>query len=367
MSDRGKRLDSMLERIKEVWAGSDVGPRSRALPGSWSAAGVDASFERAAEFGDGWIAGGSGPEHSPGLPRRSGPPGPRPAVRASPGWSGSPTSPSATVPQENAERYLGDYYAWLGEEIAGRSPARRSRTPKPCRARRAYEAAGCDELIIFPASADAAQVELLADAAAERRGAPMAPTTCRSSSSPTRTSSRPGSRRTAAADGFWLKIAKKGAGVESVDYAEALEVALCFGWIDSQKSGFDEKHFLQRFTPRRPRGRWSQINREKAEALIAPGRMRPAGLAEVEAAKADGRWEAAYEGQRTAEVPADLQRASSTRNKAAREFFAGARRRQPLRDPLPPRGGEEAGDPRAPPAEIRRHARARREDPQKGR
>jgi uncharacterized protein YdeI (YjbR/CyaY-like superfamily) len=125
----------------------------------------------------------------------------------------------------------------------------------------------------------------------------------------------------AAAGGIWLKIAKKGSGIESVTYAEALELALCFGWIDSQKRGFDEKHFLQRFTPRRPRGKWSQINREKAEGLIAAGAMRPAGLAEVEAAKADGRWDAAYAGQRTAEVPADLQ-LELDGNEAARKFFA---------------------------------------------
>jgi uncharacterized protein YdeI (YjbR/CyaY-like superfamily) len=125
----------------------------------------------------------------------------------------------------------------------------------------------------------------------------------------------------AGSDGVWLKIAKKGSGAESVSYAEALEVALCFGWIDSQKRGFDERHFLQRFTPRRPRGRWSKINRKKAEDLIEAGRMRPAGMAEVEAAKADGRWEAAYEGQRTASVPADLQRELDSRP-AAREFFA---------------------------------------------
>jgi uncharacterized protein YdeI (YjbR/CyaY-like superfamily) len=122
--------------------------------------------------------------------------------------------------------------------------------------------------------------------------------------------------------GLWLKIAKKGTGKRSVTYAEALELALCFGWIDSQKRGFDEEYFLQRFTPRRPRGRWSQINREKAEALIAAKRMRPAGLAEVEAAKADGRWEAAYAGQRTAEVPEDLQRELDA-NPAAAGFFAG--------------------------------------------
>jgi uncharacterized protein YdeI (YjbR/CyaY-like superfamily) len=121
--------------------------------------------------------------------------------------------------------------------------------------------------------------------------------------------------------GLWLKIAKKGSGVESVSYAEALELALCFGWIDSQKRGLDERHFLQRFTPRRPRGKWSLINREKAEGRIASGAMRPAGLAEVEAAKADGRWQAAYAGQRTAEVPEDLQR-ELDRSEAAREFFA---------------------------------------------
>lgn len=126
----------------------------------------------------------------------------------------------------------------------------------------------------------------------------------------------------AAAEGVWLKIAKKGSGVESVTYAEALELALCFGWIDSQKRGFDEKHFLQRFTPRRPRGRWSKINREKAEALLAEGSVRPAGMAEVEAAKADGRWEAAYAGQRTAKIPEDLQHELDA-SPAAAQFFAG--------------------------------------------
>jgi uncharacterized protein YdeI (YjbR/CyaY-like superfamily) len=125
----------------------------------------------------------------------------------------------------------------------------------------------------------------------------------------------------AGSEGVWLKIAKKGAAEPSVSYAEALELALCFGWIDSQKRGHDEQHFLQRFTPRRPRGRWSKINREKAEALVADKRMRPSGLAEVEAAKADGRWEAAYEGQRTAAIPVDLQRELDA-NPAAAEFFA---------------------------------------------
>jgi uncharacterized protein YdeI (YjbR/CyaY-like superfamily) len=121
--------------------------------------------------------------------------------------------------------------------------------------------------------------------------------------------------------GLWLKIAKKGAPEPSVTYGEALDLALCFGWIDSQKRGHDETHFLQRFTPRRPRGRWSKINRKKAEALAASGALRPSGAAEVAAAKEDGRWEAAYEGQRTAEVPDDL-RAALDANPAAATFFA---------------------------------------------
>ena len=122
-------------------------------------------------------------------------------------------------------------------------------------------------------------------------------------------------------DGVWLKIAKKGAAEPSVTYDEAVELGLCFGWIDSQVRRFDDQHYIQRFTPRRPRGRWSKINREKAEALMEAGKMRPAGLAEVEAAKADGRWEAAYEGQRTAKVPPDLQRELDA-NPTAAEFFA---------------------------------------------
>lgn len=121
--------------------------------------------------------------------------------------------------------------------------------------------------------------------------------------------------------GVWLQIAKKGATAPTVTYEEAVELGLCFGWIDSQVRRFDEEHYIQRFTPRRPRGRWSKINREKAEALIAAGRMRPAGMAEVEAARSDGRWEAAYEGQRTAKVPPDLQQELDA-NPAAAAFFA---------------------------------------------
>src|SRR5436309_169395 len=112
----------------------------------------------------------------------------------------------------------------------------------------------------------------------------------------------------ASSDGVSVQIAKKGTGLESVRYPEVLESALCFGWIDARRQALDEQWFLQRFTPRRARSRWSKINRETAERLIASGRMRPAGLAEVERAKADGRWEAAYEGQRSIAIPEDLQR-----------------------------------------------------------
>src|SRR5439155_8599240 len=99
-------------------------------------------------------------------------------------------------------------------------------------------------------------------------------------------------------DGIWIKIAKKGSGIAGVRYPEVLESALCFGWIDGRREALDEQHFLQRFTPRRSRSRWSRINRDTAERLIAEGRMRPAGLAEVERAKEDGRWQAAYESQK---------------------------------------------------------------------
>src|SRR5205814_4315444 len=103
--------------------------------------------------------------------------------------------------------------------------------------------------------------------------------------------------------GVWLKIAKKGSGVESVSHAEALESALCYGWIDGQRRALDERFFLQRFTPRSARSRWSRINRDKTDELVQQRRMKPAGLAEIERARADGRWDAAYEGQRRATVP----------------------------------------------------------------
>ena len=111
----------------------------------------------------------------------------------------------------------------------------------------------------------------------------------------------------AASDGVWLKFAKKGSGVETVVYAEALDVALCYGWIDSQVARLDERFYLQKFTPRRARSKWSQINREKIEALTRQGRMKPAGLEQVELAKADGRWDAAYASPANVEMPDDLQ------------------------------------------------------------
>lgn len=96
-------------------------------------------------------------------------------------------------------------------------------------------------------------------------------------------------------EGVWLKVAKKSSGKRTVSVPEALEIALCYGWIDGQRKALDGDYFLQRFTPRRRRSRWSKINRDSATALIEWGRMRPPGLAEVERAKADGRWAAAYD------------------------------------------------------------------------
>lgn len=122
------------------------------------------------------------------------------------------------------------------------------------------------------------------------------------------------------ARGLWLKIAKKDAGIASVTYAGALEVALCHGWIDGQKRACDERYFLQRFTPRRPGSAWSKINVGHVERLVAAGRMRPAGLREVESAKADGRWEAAYAGAARMAVPDELA-AALAGNRRARAFF----------------------------------------------
>ena len=124
-----------------------------------------------------------------------------------------------------------------------------------------------------------------------------------------------------ATTGVWLRLAKKNAGQATVSYAEAIESALCHGWIDGQKKAENEHYWLQRFTPRTARSIWSKINTAKAEALISAGRMHPAGMREVERAKQDGRWDAAYSSARTATVPDDLQKALDA-NKKAKAFFA---------------------------------------------
>jgi uncharacterized protein YdeI (YjbR/CyaY-like superfamily) len=121
-------------------------------------------------------------------------------------------------------------------------------------------------------------------------------------------------------DGLWLKIAKKEAGISTVNYAEALESAICYGWIDGQKASFDDKYWLQKFTPRRAKSIWSKVNCSKALALIAEGRMQPAGIRQVELAQADGRWEAAYASQSKITIPDDFQKELDN-NPKAQEFF----------------------------------------------
>lgn len=121
--------------------------------------------------------------------------------------------------------------------------------------------------------------------------------------------------------GMWLKLAKKDSGISSVTYDEALESALCYGWIDGQKKGFDDKYWLQKFTPRGPKSIWSKINTEKVERLIKSGEMMPAGLKAIEAAKKDGRWDAAYASQKNISIPEDFQ-AALEKNKKAKDFFA---------------------------------------------
>jgi uncharacterized protein YdeI (YjbR/CyaY-like superfamily) len=129
-------------------------------------------------------------------------------------------------------------------------------------------------------------------------------------------------REHATAPGVWLRFPRKGTGVPSLTYEEAVLVALCFGWIDGQARSHDETAWLQRYTPRRRRSIWSQINTERVARLVEEGRMRAAGLAEVERAKADGRWDAAYAPPSTAGVPPDLEAALKA-TPAAAEVFAG--------------------------------------------
>ena len=125
----------------------------------------------------------------------------------------------------------------------------------------------------------------------------------------------------ARSDGIWMKVAKRGTGIPSPTHDEVLDVALCFGWIDGQRKGLDETYYLQRWTPRRARSPWSKRNVDKTAQLIEAGRMQPAGLAEIERAKADGRWDRAYDGAKSAAVPDDLQAALDANPRAA-AFFA---------------------------------------------
>ena len=122
--------------------------------------------------------------------------------------------------------------------------------------------------------------------------------------------------------GVWLKIAKKSSGIASLTDDEAVDVGLCFGWISGQRKSLDDEYYLQKYVPRRPRSRWSQVNVRKVEALRAAGRMRPSGIAEVEVAQADGRWDAAYESQKDATVPPDLADALAASPRAAQAFAA---------------------------------------------
>jgi uncharacterized protein YdeI (YjbR/CyaY-like superfamily) len=128
--------------------------------------------------------------------------------------------------------------------------------------------------------------------------------------------------------GVWLKIAKKGSGVPSLTDDEAVDVGLCYGWISGQRRAHDDVYYLQKYVPRRPGSRWSQVNVRKVEALMAAGRMRQPGLAEVEAAKADGRWDAAYASQKDAVVPPDLAAGLAGNPKAASAFKALSKTRQ---------------------------------------
>ncbi|MGY1732826.1 YdeI family protein [Geodermatophilus sp. SYSU D01045] len=126
----------------------------------------------------------------------------------------------------------------------------------------------------------------------------------------------------ATAPGLYVKLAKKGAGVPSLTYAELVESVLCFGWIDGRSNRLDERWYLIRVTPRRPRSVWSQKNVDAVAELTAAGRMRPAGLAQVEAARADGRWDRAYAGPATITVPDDLAAALAAEPAAERAFAA---------------------------------------------
>ena len=124
----------------------------------------------------------------------------------------------------------------------------------------------------------------------------------------------------ASSDGVWLQFFKKGSGKKSITYAEAVEEALCYGWIDGQSKSYNDESWLQKFTPRRARSVWSKVNRERVERLIDAGKMKPAGLAQIEAAKLDGRWERAYDAPSTSAVPEDFLH-ELAKDEKAKAFF----------------------------------------------
>lgn len=128
------------------------------------------------------------------------------------------------------------------------------------------------------------------------------------------------SRHYTQTEGVWMKVAKKSAGVKSITIGDALDTALCYGWIDGQRRSYDDAFYLQKYTPRRPKSLWSKVNIAKVEALIAAGRMQESGFAAIAAAKADGRWDAAYASQRTAETPPELE-AALAKNPKAKAFY----------------------------------------------
>ncbi|QQG50449.1 MAG: YdeI/OmpD-associated family protein [Candidatus Saccharibacteria bacterium] len=128
------------------------------------------------------------------------------------------------------------------------------------------------------------------------------------------------SQHHAQVDGVWMKVAKKGAEAKSIAIGDALDIALCYGWIDGQRRAYDDTYYLQKYTPRRPKSLWSKVNIAKVEALIAGGRMQKPGFEAIEAAKADGRWQAAYASQRTATMPPELE-AALKRSPKAKAFY----------------------------------------------
>jgi uncharacterized protein YdeI (YjbR/CyaY-like superfamily) len=165
--------------------------------------------------------------------------------------------------------------------------------------------------------------------------------------------------------GVWIKFAKKAATRAKLTKTEAIDAALCHGWIDGKLEKYDDQHWLVRFTPRKSRSKWSALNRNRALTLIKEGRMRPAGFAQIEAAKADGRWEGAYAPASRAEVPIDLQKALDDNPKAS-AFLCNIEQSKSLRNPVSNRQRQKSRDEGAQDCGIRSHARAWRNNPRVG-